>query len=174
MKDNYVLICDRYIEDRKDMPLYKYINKEEWVRSHRHWFKLSERQLNRLKHLVKERDKALRVTYETYMKVDVPDQDWDAAEVHHVAHRGSGGDDKPNNLVSVSFRVHRFYFHADDPETVDFWTKRAIGYLESPEVKAWEEEHAEELAEIYGKSEAAHIRKKRKGCIPKKPKWARF
>ena len=179
MKDKYDQIADDYaaaasqpLEDAKPYIYEKKI--DTWIKNRENYFKLSDPQLVKLKSLIKERDKALRTTYQWYMGENAPIDDWDAAEVHHVAHRGSGGDDKPNNLISLSFRRHRFFFHSDNAGTVKFWTERAKQYLDSPEVKAWEEENRDKLEEIYQAAEKARIRKKRKNCIPRKPKWARF
>lgn len=178
MKNPYDQIADDYVTAISHVPKAEnhiYEKKIDfWIKARENWFKLSDTQLVKLKDLIKERDKALRITYQWYMGEDVPTSDWDAAEVHHVAHRGSGGDDKPNNLISLSFRRHRFSFHSDNVGTVKFWNERAKQYLDSPEVKAWEEANEDKLEAIYQSSETARIRKKRKNCIPKKPKWARF
>ena len=178
MKNPYDRIADDYVAAISHVPKAEnhiYEKKIDlWIKARENWFKLSDTQLVKLKNLIKERDKALRITYQWYMGEDVPTSDWDAVEVHHVAHRGSGGDDKPNNLISLSFRRHRFSFHSDNVGTVKFWNERAKQYLDSPEVKQWEEENEDKLEAIYQSSETAHIRKKRKNCIPKKPKWARF
>lgn len=174
MKNTYDQIADDYvaaISHVSEAENHIYEKKIDlWIKARENWFKLSDTQLVKLKNLIKERDKALRITYQWYMGEDVPTSDWDAAEVHHVAHRGSGGDDKPNNLISLSFRRHRFSFHSDNVGTVKFWNERAKQYLDSPEVKAWEEENEDKLEAIYQSSEKARIQKKRKNCIPKKPK----
>lgn len=40
--------------------------------------------------------------------------------------------------------------------------------------KEWRKEHEMELQELYKTEEERRIKKKRAGCIPKKPKWAKY
>lgn len=49
-----------------------------------------------------------------------------------------------------------------------------LSYLSCGEVEKWRNEHREELEALYRVAEEEMEKKKRNGCLPKKPKWAVF
>ena len=95
-------------------------------------------------------------------------------EVHHAKHAGSGGPDKEDNLIHLSYETHRFKAHGLSGTRKQYMDEQIKTYLNCHAVKEWRKEHEMELQELYKTEEERRIKKKRAGCIPKKPKWAKY
>lgn len=106
-------------------------------------FKLPEAAFRKLCRLVKQRDEELAETYQSIIGEWPPSR----GEVHHAKHAGSGGPDKEDNLIHLSYETHRFKAHGLSGTRKQY---------------------------IYKTEEERRIKKKRAGCIPKKPKWAKY
>ncbi len=115
--------------------------------------------------IVKERDALLYETYETYMEFPPPASE---AHVHHVKPAGSGGEDKEDNLISLSPEMHLLKFHTGWGSVNKDYQKKAEAYLSSKEVRQWREENQASLTVLYQTAETTRIKKIRKGCLPAK------
>jgi len=127
--------------------------------------RLSAANRRKLFALIKERDEALHETYEMYLGVPFP---FDSKHVHHVRPVGSGGEDKEENLISLSPEVHLQKFHTGWGSVNKEYQRKAEAYLESEEVRRWREENEEGLTALYRTAEITRIQKIRKGCLPEK------
>lgn len=134
-------------------------------------FKLGKERFNDLKLLVKQRDRELWNVYERILGIPFPTEE---LEVHHVIPVADSGPDKEDNLLTLNYHEHRFIFHITFGAVDKHWQVKAQQYLRCREVKQWRRQHKEELEIIYGTEEREKIKKKRNGCLPKKPKWAAF
>lgn len=121
-------------------------------------------------HLVKKRDEELAETYQSIIGEWPPSR----GEVHHAKHAGSGGPDKEDNLIHLSYETHRFKVHGLSGTRKQYMDEQIKTYLNCHAVKEWRKEHEMELQELYKTEEERRIKKKRAGCIPKKPKWAKY
>lgn len=70
-------------------------------------FELPEVAFRKLCRLVKQRDEELAETYQSIIGEWPPSR----GEVHHAKHAGSGGPDKEDNLIHLSYETHRFKAH---------------------------------------------------------------
>lgn len=145
------------------MEIFK--EKEKKVR-----FKLPEAAFRKLCRLVKQRDEELAETYQSIIGEWPPSR----GEVHHAKHAGSGGPDKEDNLIHLSYETHRFKAHGLSGTRKQYMDEQIKTYLNCKAVKEWRKEHEMELQELYKTEEERRIKKKRAGCIPKKPKWAKY
>lgn len=133
-------------------------------------FKLPEAAFRKLCRLVKQRDEELAETYQSIIGEWPPSR----GEVHHAKHAGSGGPDKEDNLIHLSYETHRFKAHGLSGTRKQYMDEQIKTYLNCHAVKEWRKEHEMELQELYKTEEERRIKKKRAGCIPKKPKWAKY
>nr|DAS31752.1 MAG TPA: hypothetical protein [Caudoviricetes sp.] len=145
------------------MEIFK--EKEKKVR-----FKLPEAAFRKLCRLVRQRDEELAETYQSIIGEWPPSR----GEVHHAKHAGSGGPDKEDNLIHLSYETHRFKAHGLSGTRKQYMDEQIKTYLNCHAVKEWRKEHEMELQELYKTEEERRIKKKRAGCIPKKPKWAKY
>ncbi len=127
--------------------------------------RLDKKNFQKLRGLIIERDSELWELYEEYLEVPFPR---DAVHIHHVKPKGSGGEDKEDNLIALSPEVHLMHFHTGYGSVVKEYQKKAQAYLESEEVQEWRESHMNELEGIYRTSDDTRARKIRNGCLPKK------
>ena len=116
-------------------------------------FELPEAAFRKLCRLVKKRDEELAETYQSIIGEWPPSR----GEVHHAKHAGSGG------------KVHGL-----SGTRKQYMDEQIKTYLNCHAVKEWRKEHEMELQELYKTEEERRIKKKRAGCIPKKPKWAKY
>lgn len=123
--------------------------------------RLPESYYRKLCALVEDRDRDCYTSYEEYLGCGVPSP-FDETETHHVVHQGSGGADREDNLILLSFHHHRFDFHGDNVEIKKRCDEAAKAYLQCDEVCAWREYHKEELDALYEKAEEAMYQKTRK------------
>lgn len=128
-------------------------------------FKLPEAAFRKLCRLVKQRDEELAETYQSIIGEWPPSR----GEVHHAKHAGSGGPDKEDNLIHLSYETHRFKAHGLSGTRKQYMDEQIKTYLNCHAVKEWRKEHEMELQELYKTEEERRIKKKRAGCIPKKP-----
>ena len=123
--------------------------------------KMTEARYSKLCEIIRERDRVCWRSYEEHMHCGVPTP-FDHVEVHHVIHRGNGGPDREDNLMSLSYVQHRFDFHGDNGETRKRCDEAAKAYLQCEEVARWREAHAEELEAFYEEAEEAAYRRARR------------
>lgn len=128
-------------------------------------FELPEAAFRKLCRLVKKRDEELAETYQSIIGEWPPSR----GEVHHAKHAGSGGPDKEDNLIHLSYETHRFKVHGLSGTRKQYMDEQIKTYLNCHAVKEWRKEHEMELQELYKTEEERRIKKKRAGCIPKKP-----
>lgn len=135
-------------------------------------FELSKKNYEELKLLIKERDRntARAKIYESIIGEYPPPY---AGQIHHVEWRSHGGGDREDNLILLSIPMHDRIHNAARRERKELNAK-FVAYLECEEVRAWRAQHREELEKLYKTAEEARRRKKRNGCIPKKPDWQPF
>lgn len=127
-------------------------------------FKLPEAAFRKLCRLVKQRDEELAETYQSIIGEWPPSR----GEVHHAKHAGSGGPDKEDNLIHLSYETHRFKAHGLSGTRKQYMDEQIKTYLNCHAVKEWRKEHEMELQELYKTEEERRIKKKRAGCIPNK------
>lgn len=127
--------------------------------------RLSAANRRRLFALVKERDEALYETYEAYLGVPFP---FEMKHIHHVRPVGSGGEDREDNLISLSPEIHLQKFHTGWGSVDKEYQRKAEAYLSSEEVRRWREENEADLTALYRTAEITRIQKIRKGCLPAK------
>jgi hypothetical protein len=128
-------------------------------------FELPKAAFRKLCRLVKQRDEELAETYQSIIGEWPPSR----GEVHHAKHAGSGGPDKEDNLIHLSYETHRFKAHGLSGTRKQYMDEQIKTYLNCHAVKEWRKEHEMELQELYKTEEERRIKKKRAGCIPKKP-----
>ncbi len=127
--------------------------------------RLSAANRRKLFQLIKERDEALYETYEAYLEVPFP---FEMKHIHHVIPVGSGGEDREDNLISLSPEIHLQRFHTGWGSVDKEQQRKAKAYLESEEVRRWREENEEGLTALYRTAEITRIQRIRKGCLPAK------
>lgn len=135
-------------------------------------FELSKKNYEELKLLIKERDRntARAKIYESIIGEYPPPY---AGQIHHVEWRSHGGGDREDNLILLSFELHDRVHSASRKERKELEAK-FMAYLSCEEVEKWRSEHREELEALYSAAEKEMEKKKRNGCLPKKPKWAMY
>lgn len=119
------------------MEIFK--EKEKKVR-----FKLPEAAFRKLCRLVKQRDEELAETYQSIIGEWPPSR----GEVHHAKHAGSGGSDKEDNLIHLSYEMHRFKAHGLSGTRKQYVDEQIRTYLNCKAVKEWRKEHEMELQEL--------------------------
>lgn len=130
------------------MEIFK--EKEKKVR-----FKLPEAAFRKLCRLVKQRDEELAETYQSIIGEWPPSR----GEVHHAKHAGSGGPDKEDNLIHLSYETHRFKAHGLSGTRKQYMDEQIKTYLNCHAVKEWRKEHEMELQELYKTEEERRIKK---------------
>lgn len=121
-------------------------------------FELSPSNYDRLCELVKTRDWLLRDEYRKYIGEDPPRK----GQFHHIKHRGSGGPDREDNLISLSIHNHLFVVHGDSWRASEDMCRRIDEYMASEEVAAWRLYHEDELEEIYATEAEYQLKKKKR------------
>ena len=112
--------------------------------------------------LIKRRDADCAETYAECIPGGVP---WGDVHVHHIKHRGGCADrDVEENLISLDPYVHAMLHAGNEMEYRNY----IYTYMESEEVQAWREEHAEEIAEILSSKEDSLLRKRQRAHKLKK------
>ena len=134
-------------------------------------FQLSKTEFKKLCDMVKQRDIDLAETYYECLGEYPPRNN---IEIHHHVHVGNFGADKEDNLIHLSYETHRFKAHGLSGTRKQYMDEQIKTYLNCHAVKEWRKEHEMELQELYKTEEERRIKKKRAGCIPKKPKWAKY
>ena len=128
-------------------------------------FTLKPHQYERLRALVKERDRGFPGPYLQYIGELPPRY---AGEVHHVVFRSAGGPDREDNLICLSRTMHEQGIHLACRRTRKKNEQNFKKYLHCKEVEAWRRYHQEELEAIYKTADKEKLKKKREGCLPKK------
>lgn len=135
-------------------------------------FKLSKNNYEKLKALVRDREGYISRARE-YFNIIGEFPPAYGGQIHHVEWRSHGGGDREDNLILLSFQLHDRVHSASRKERKELEAK-FLSYLSCGEVEKWRSEHREELEAIYRVAEEEMEKKKRNGCLPKKPKWAAF
>lgn len=113
--------------------------------------------------LVKRRDADCWEAYRKYLPFAAPE--WEA-HVHHIRHRGGCvSEDREENLISLDPWVHAELHAGREYE----YKQYIYTYIDSEEVEAWREEHAEEIAAVMQSKEDFLLRQRQKKHQLKKP-----
>ena len=113
--------------------------------------------------LVKRRDADCYEAYRRNLPFQAPE--WEV-HVHHIRHRGGCiSEDREDNLISLDPYVHAELHAGREYE----YRQYIYIYMESEEVEAWREAHAEEIAAIMQSKEDFEQRRRQKMHQLKKP-----
>lgn len=135
-------------------------------------FKLPKNNYDKMKRLVRERDEYISRAREYFGIIgELPPTC--GGQIHHVEWRSHGEGDREDNLILLSFELHDRVHSASRKERKELEAK-FMAYLSCEEVEKWRSEHREELEALYSAAEKEMEKKKRNGCLPKKPKWAMY
>ena len=127
-------------------------------------FQLDPKNYHKLTTLIKEREYSLADIYHQIIGEWPPS----VGEVHHVKHRSAFGPDKAENLIFLSTNFHIWKLHRGSYNSAKDCERRINEYMNTREVKEWNERHSEELEEIYKTEPDAEIERIRRKYRRKK------